>query len=325
MEKKNADTPAFNHWLLRVAAGLQGGMFDGLAFRLLCHLKGRRAAIKNVDYLRARSRLLHGSAAEAMVMLREELRYFPDNRDARILLSELEGSQPAPPEIPDPDLSEIYPLIAPFTMLGVDRLRALLQAARLICEEDKPGNFVECGVAAGGSSVLLAWAIKRYSKRPRRLFAADSFQGLPSPRSIDTHAGKGAASLGWGRGTCAAPRESLSALASKAGVADIVVPVEGFFHETLPTAKKEFGQIALLHMDGDWYESTWTIFSHLYPLCVPGAYVQLDDYHYWDGCRTATDDYQAQTGERFEINSIDASGAYFWKSPTPLPADTASA
>ncbi len=311
------DNRSLDRLILSLAARVEGGPLDFLAFRLLCRLKARRANLQNVDYLRARSRVRRGAVAEAIVMLREELRYFPQNHEAQALLSRLQGTGPSSAEISDPDLSAIYRLIRPFTMVGVDRLKALASAARRICEEDRPGNFVECGVAAGGSSVLLAWVIKNYSRRKRWLFAADSFEGLPSPGSVDTHGGKNADSLGWGQGTCAAPLESLTTLAAKAGVADVIQPIKGFFHESLPPAKNQIGRIALLHLDGDWYESTMTILSQLYPLCEPGAYLQLDDYHYWAGCRLAARDYQMRIGERFDLQTIDASGACFWKSNAP--------
>lgn len=318
MPTDNKTAKSLDRLLLRLASRWQGGRLDHLAFRLLCRLKARRAALQNIDYLRARSCLHRGSAADAVVILQEELRYFPDNREARALLAELQGAEPAAPGVADPDLSEIYPLIAPFTMLGTDRLRALVRAARQICEEDRPGHFVECGVAAGGSSVLLAWLIKKYSKRERRLFAADSFEGLPAPGTSDTRGGKNADTLGWGQGTCAAPLDSLEALAARVGVGDIIRPVRGFFHESLPPVRDEIGSIALLHLDGDWYESTMTILSQLYPLCEPGAYLQLDDYHYWDGCRLAVADYQTRAGEKFDLQTIDASGAFFWKT-APAP------
>ena len=302
-----------NRMLLLLASRLLGGKLDHLAFQVLCLLKSRRSNLENVDYFRARSQLLRGAMAEAKVMLQEELRYFPDNRRARLLLNELEDALPTTLAALDPDLTVIYPLIAPFTMLGIDRLNALVCAARRICEEDRPGNFVECGVAAGGSSVLLAWLIKKYSKRKRRLFAADSFEGLPAPGVLDTRGGKNAKSLGWGQGTCAAPLDSLLSLASQAGVDDIIQPIKGFFHQSLPRAKDKVGRIALLHLDGDWYESTMAILSHLYPLCEVGAYLQFDDYHYWEGCRLAVAEYQAQTGEQYDLQSIDSSGAAFWK------------
>ena len=310
-DKKTAKS--FDRFLLLLATRWQGGKLDRLAFRLLCRLKARRSGLKNIDYLRARSCLHRGSAADAVVILREELRYFPDNREARALLAELEAAGSPTCVVADSDLAEIYPLIAPFTMLGIHRLRALVRAARQICEEDRPGHFVECGVAAGGSSVLLAWVIKKYSKRERRLFAADSFEGLPAPGTADTRGGKNAHTLGWGQGTCAAPPDSLEALASRVGVGDIIRPVRGFFHESLPPVRDEIGSIALLHLDGDWYESTMTILSQLYPLCEPGAYLQLDDYHYWDGCRLAVADYQTRACEKFDLQTVDASGAFFWK------------
>ncbi len=61
--------------------------------------------------------------------------------------------------------------------IGIFPLFALFTLAKKVCTDDISGNFVECGVAAGGSTALLAYVIKRYSKRQRTLFACDERYG----------------------------------------------------------------------------------------------------------------------------------------------------
>ncbi len=69
--------------------------------------------------------------------------------------------------VDDPAFDGLLTIIRPYSMVSKKRLFSLFSLARQVCLLDLPGNFVECGVAAGGSSALLAHVIKRYSKRPR--------------------------------------------------------------------------------------------------------------------------------------------------------------
>ena len=119
-------------------------------------------------------------------------------------------------------------------MLSPERLWSLFSLGKQACQRPAAGNIVECGVAGGGSSALLAAVIARYSREPRRLFACDSFEGLPPTSSHDRHDGQTADNLGWGAGTCAAPESSLSRVCETVGVSKWVEPVKGWFGETLP-------------------------------------------------------------------------------------------
>jgi hypothetical protein len=245
--------------------------------------------------------------------LKEELRYFPDHAEAGELLAKLSGDPPPQPLPDDPEFRELYAAIRPYTMVWPARLWSLWQRAREICASDLPGNFVECGVAAGGTSALLAAAIARHSKRPRRLFACDTFEGMPAPTEHDRHQGQNAEAAGWGAGTCAAPQDSLNAICTQLGVAHVVQPVRGFFAETLPSHRAEIGAVALLHMDGDWYESTRDILENLFDQVVPGGAIQIDDYGFWEGCRRAVTEFSEKRGAAFDLQPIDESGVWMTK------------
>jgi len=136
---------------------------------------------------------------------------------------------------------------------------------------------------------------------------------MPEPGKDDTHAGISAQQTGWGHGTCAAPLESLLAVAEKLGVSALIRPVRGLFQETLPLAKAEIGPIALLHLDGDWYDSTRAILDNLYNQTREGAYMQVDDYGHWDGCRKAIHDFEGERGVNFVKHVIDGTGVWFEK------------
>ncbi|ETR65561.1 MAG: macrocin-O-methyltransferase [Candidatus Magnetoglobus multicellularis str. Araruama] len=201
-----------------------------------------------------------------------------------------------------------------YTMLSEPRLFSLFSLAKSVCLKDIPGNFVECGVAAGGASGLLSAVIKRYSKRPRLLYAFDSFEGMPEPSIHDTLInGKSADSTGWATGTCSATEQSLLEVCKRLGTTDIVKPIKGYFEQTLPTMKKQIGNIAFLHMDGDWYESTKAILQNLYHRIVDNGIIQVDDYGHWAGCKKAIHEYESQNNLKFVINNIDGTGVWFCK------------
>ena len=70
----------------------------------------------------------------------------------------------------------------------------------------------------------------------------------------------------------------------------------GWFDDTGPRYAAEQRPIALLRLDGDWYESTMVCLEHLFPLLVDDGLVLIDDYYTWDGCSRAVHDYLSRTG-----------------------------
>lgn len=296
-----------------LASILAGTPARELAFKILSRLKGEQTSIEGLDFVRARIRLAQGSIPEVREMLREELRLHPSNSEAESLLESISVKEEPKTAFADEEFSSVYQSIRAYTMVGPERLFALYQGAKSVCLSGLSGNFAECGVAGGGSSALLAWVIKKFSNEPRLLFSFDTFEGMPWPDKEDSHGGKNAQATGWGAGTCAAPVESLLKIAKELDVSDVIRPVKGLFQQTLPAAKQEIGPIALLHLDGDWHDSTRAILENFYAQTQPGAYLQIDDYGYWDGCRKAVEEFEAELGRKFSINVIDSTGIWFTK------------
>ncbi|ERT04472.1 glycosyl transferases group 1 family protein [Lyngbya aestuarii BL J] len=212
------------------------------------------------------------------------------------------------------EFREILKIVRPYTLLSEERLFSLYSLAKQVCLEDIPGNFVECGAYKGGASALIAAIIKRYTLRPRLLYAFDTFEGMPDPTDADLHNGIPANQTGFGAGTLDAPiRENLDQVCQLLDVRDIVKPVQGLFNETLPQYKKEIGDIAFLHADGDWYESTMDIFNNLYENVVFGGNIQVDDYGHWEGCKKAIHEFEKLQEESFNLHQIDYTGVWFRK------------
>lgn len=74
--------------------------------------------------------------------------------------------------------------------------------------------------------------------------------------------------------------------------------IEGLFEDTLPQRKEE---VALAHIDGDWYGSVKCCLAEIAPrLSVQGRIV-VDDYDAWSGCRTAVDEFLASNDGQFLV------------------------
>ncbi len=276
--------------------------------------KSLRIPCEGIDQLRGLAFLQLGEFTGAMEALKEELRWFPQNVKAqKILQVVLQNVGMPKATLDDAEFNALYPHIYPYTMVGIHRLQTLFLHAKDICQNGPAGNFVECGVAGGGTSGLLAAVLQQHDRTGRKLFACDSYSGMPPSDENDMHAGKQAEESNWGAGTCAAPESSVLGLCEQLGAADRLTIVKGFFCDTLPTWKEQMGDIAFLHMDGDWYSSTRDILINLYDQLVPGAYVQIDDYGHWDGCRKAVHEFEQEYGVNFKLARCDSTGVWFKK------------
>lgn len=274
-----------------------------------------------VDYLRALCFLRLKDPLHARQALLEELRLNEDNEDARDLFHRVDYTLKKSFELPkviidsEPLFAMIYDSLKGHSMLHWPRLFALYSHAMQICEDNIPGDFIECGVAGGGSTVIMAIVAKHHSTIPRRVYACDVFNGMPMPTEEDTTSdtnskapNKGKVSAlspkdcSWGAGTCSGSEACVKRLSATFDVEVETVP--GLFQDTLPfitSSKDQRDQgFSLVHLDSDWYCSIKTCIEELFPLLSRGGVLQIDDYHYWDGCQLAVKEY-------LESNSLQTS------------------
>jgi O-methyltransferase len=190
-------------------------------------------------------------------------------------------------------------------MVGLDRLRKLDELANAVDRDGIRGDIVECGTCNGGSGAILARVASR-SPHGRHTWLLDSFAGLPPAGDKD---GPLAADY---TGLCCGQTAKVREVLTKMGVLEKAVTlVPGWFHDTLPGLPVE--QIALLHIDADWYDSVLVVLQHLYDKVSSGGFVVFDDFGYWEGCRRACDDFLAARGIKVPLTIIDGIGAYFQK------------
>jgi O-methyltransferase len=118
----------------------------------------------------------------------------------------------------------------------------------------------------------------------------------------------------------AVPLEEVRENFNRYGLLDDQVEfLEGWFRDTLPTAPIE--ELAVMRLDGDYYESTWDALSNLYPKLSTGGYVIIDDYQLIEACRAAVDDFRRENAIIDELGTVDWN-AVFWRKHSTL--DTAS-
>lgn len=279
-------------------------------------IKSRHLKIENVDYLRAVAFAKTNRLYPAREAVKEELRFFPGNKNARKLCDQLEqvvytpGVEAIQIESGDEDFSGFFEQVKPHTRVSIFRAYSLYRLVKTVCLLDLPGQFVECGVAAGGSLMLTGLVAKKYSKRPRKIYGFDTFTGMPDPTEEDTAQGVAADETGWGVGTCAAPESFVQKHCDQLGLNEWVVLKPGLFEDSLPIENAAIGEIAFLHMDGDWYSSTKAILDHLFAQLHPDAFIQIDDFGAWDGCAKAIREYESIYGLKFDLNKIDDTGMW---------------
>ncbi len=154
----------------------------------------------------------------------------------------------------------------------------------------------------------------------RPVYLLDSFSGLPPAADRDGPLAKiwqaDFDNPGYHDNCFASEKqlfEDMRALGLSAGEY-IVHP--GWFSDTVPLLADQLGDtpIALLRLDGDWYDSTLVCLRYLEPLVAVSGTVIIDDYYAWDGCARAVHDYLSERDLAYRIKSqAGFSGAYFTK------------
>ena len=195
------------------------------------------------------------------------------------------------------------------TMIGMKRLNNLQMAVETVIKEGIEGDLIETGVWRGGACILMRAILAAYGIENRRVFVADSFEGLPKPDG-STPADKG--DRHHVQDFLAVSKEQVAENFDKYGLLDDkVIFLKGWFKDTLPTAP--FEKLAVIRLDGDMYASTMDALVNLYPKLSKGGFCIIDDYGAVRGCREAVADYRAQHKIESEILDIDWTGKYWRK------------
>jgi len=210
----------------------------------------------------------------------------------------------------EPWQREIIRSVQPFTMTGRQRVATLVHTVCFLSQNRVPGAIVECGVWRGGSMMAVARCLSKLGDTNRELWLYDTFEGMPPPSADDVAYDGQPAAVEYAR------HETRGKHWCKSGLEDVrenlfgtMYPrdrihfVQGKVEETIPASIP--GEIALLRLDTDWYESTKHEMLHLFPLLHPDGSLITDDYGYWQGARKAIDEYFNENGLTPYLHRID--------------------
>jgi O-methyltransferase len=217
----------------------------------------------------------------------------------------------------------------PNTMLPMPRLFDAYDAIRVVDAEGIPGDVVECGVWNGGCVGVMALAHEHGKPATGRTFHLfDSFEGLPQPTEKDVDVVNDFRAQNPDAEIKESGADNLVAIGACAG--DNKPAVEkflvgtlgidrdwlnfhvGWFQDTVPNSQA-IGQIAVLRLDGDWYDSTKVCLEGFYDRVVENGFIIIDDYGCFAGCRDAVDEFMAARGLKPEMTYSDHHCVYFRK------------
>jgi O-methyltransferase len=214
------------------------------------------------------------------------------------------------------DFRELYERCSPYTMTTLERMYGVHQAADHVARAGIAGDYVECGVWRGGSSMMAALSFARAGDHERMMWLYDTFEGMPEPTAedagdaiegVDVHDEWQRQEAGDHNDWCYAPLDDVQANMRNAGLAEERLRlIKGKVEDTIPAQAPE--RIALLRLDTDWYASTKHELEHLYPRLEPGGVLIIDDYGHWPGAREAVDEYLAEHGIHLLLGRLDYSG-----------------
>lgn len=201
----------------------------------------------------------------------------------------------------------------PMSMVGMKRLDNIQMSVETILTENIKGDLIETGVWRGGSVLLMKAILAANNEIDRKVFLADSFQGIP-PVDLDAYPDDAIHS---GSDNMTVLKEN--SVSEVRGffermnlLDDKVIFLEGWFEDTLATITTD--SIAILRLDGDIYKSTWEALVNLYHKVSAGGFIIVDDYYSWEGCRKAVDNFRSQNDIQDQIIEVDWTCVYWRKS-----------
>ena len=214
---------------------------------------------------------------------------------------------------------DIYEIM-PYTLVGIGGLEATYQVANNLLSKGIAGDFVELGVARGGCAALMGSTLFVYPGKPstkRRLWLFDSFEGLPDPTQEDygDDGTTGEHVRPLPKGACLGTLDEVKNLLlnQKGFPEDKIVFVKNWFQDTISDNRDRIDSIALLRIDGDWYESTKVCMEGLYDKVTVGGAIIVDDYQSCYGCKKAVDEFLSARNLIVNIKLDGRGGCYFYK------------
>lgn len=232
----------------------------------------------------------------------------------RILISRFSAFKRVPKDM-DKEFWHMYKECQWHTMTSVERSYALYKAVEYIVNSKIPGDFVECGVWKGGSSMMVARTLLKMGKTERKLYLYDTFAGMTKPTEKDVRISDSSSAIhvwekmqekDYNKWAFASIQEVRTNMLSTQYPEKNITFVKGRVEDTIPDTMPS--QIALLRLDTDWYDSTYHELKHLFPLLSDRGVLIVDDYGHFAGAREAVDTYLEKHDITILLNRIDYTG-----------------
>lgn len=175
-----------------------------------------------------------------------------------------------------------------------DLHRALEKAVQL------PGDVIECGSSRCGTSIIIAEYLRARGVR-KSVYALDSFVGFPLE---ELHRER---DKGWNSAPDSAftstSWEYVNKKIAALGYADTVVPVKGFFQDTLRALR---GPFCLALIDCDLRDSLMFCARELWPRLVDSGTMLFDDYlsPVHRGARLGVDQFVQEYGSEIAAHKL---------------------
>jgi hypothetical protein len=199
----------------------------------------------------------------------------------------------------DESFKTIYNACQSYTMTSKERMYSLFKAVEYIIKAKIDGDFVECGVWKGGSSMLIALTLKHFNTIGKKIYLYDTFEGMSEPTDADFLVQDHSVAAkekyyqkkmedvnSW---CLASLLEVEDNMRSTGYPLENIVFIKGKVEKRIPEQMPN--RISLLRLDTDWYESTKHELMHLYPILTNGGVLIIDDYGHWAGSKKAVDEY----------------------------------
>ena len=185
-----------------------------------------------------------------------------------------------------------------------------------------PGDIVECGIGRGRSLIILCalnYFFEKNEGGQRRIFGYDSFEGFPEPtiedRSFRDHKKGDWSKSPTGKDVYTEEFVKKVLTEAKIPINEIKLTLtKGFFEKSLPNHPND--PIAILHVDGDLYQSHKSTLENLYDKVSSGGVIIFDDICYgfensepFPGARTAVKEF---FNDKYNLLKVSVGGNLYY-------------
>lgn len=185
-----------------------------------------------------------------------------------------------------------------YTMIGKQRLENFRAAIHEVDRNKIPGAIIETGVWRGGAMIMAA-AVTKESQSDRDLYLYDAFENIPGYGTDQNFLQNSQADV--------EQNFEWFSLRDKN-----IHFVKGLFRDTVPQWIKGM-PIAVLRVDGNFYDSYSDIMYAMYEDVAVGGFVIFDDVMSHAAVMNFWLDFKKDQGIMEELNRIDKHSAWFRK------------